>query len=66
VLCAVLGARDTCFVDHSINADIFCIELHADPAEPNRIAGPGPRYLSLSAFSEFIEVCLRDYGALLG
>src|SRR6266852_3095752 len=33
-----------CFVDWSIDADIFSIELHADPAEPNRIIALGPRY----------------------
>jgi hypothetical protein len=54
-----------CFADWSINADVFSIELHADPAWPNRIAALGPRYLSLSSFSEFVEVYLSDFRALL-
>ncbi len=55
-----------CFVDWSIEADVFSIELHADPAEPNRIIALGPRYLSLSSFSGFIEAYLTDWRGLVG
>jgi len=60
------AARFFCFVDWSLDADIFAIELHADPVEPNRIAGLGPRFLPLSGFAEFVETYLRDYRGLLG
>jgi hypothetical protein len=59
------AARFFCFVDWSLDADIFAIELHAEPSEPNRIAGLGPRFLDVSGFAGFVETYLKDYRGLL-
>lgn len=55
-----------CFADWSLDGDIFAIELHADPATPNRLTALGPRYLPWSSFSEFVAAYLDDPQVLLG
>jgi len=59
------ASRFFCFVDWSIRAEVFALELHNDLAVVNRVFALGPRPLSVIGFGGFVEAYLEDYGALL-
>jgi hypothetical protein len=59
------ASRFFCFMDWSIHADVFALELHNDLTSANRVFALGPRPLAVVGFSGFVEAYLRDWRALL-